>query len=125
MKTAYDPQEIGEYVRSVQVEAILTARNEDEIWEADQISNQSYKADDILNELIIIENVWTLTSDWENSTLILATFNDQRVFVIIRGNAGRQALYMKNKDLLPAKRILKATLAKGHARYHWSRTETV
>jgi len=79
------------------------------------------KSRDFLGKEVVILGAWPLESEFDNSALILVedNFNTKQDFVIARGNAADQALYLHERKLTPVVRTLTAIEVNGHDLFYW------
>jgi hypothetical protein len=84
------------------------------------------KPADILDKKAIIYGAWSIESWCRDSALVMLSTHDQSytVFVLMRGNAAKQAIELHNRHRTPVTRILrKITLDKGYL-YTWKMVRT-
>jgi len=71
--------------------------------------NSLLKATDIVDKRVIIHGAWSISSRYRDSVLVMVSVEEQdtAVYVILRGNAGRQAIELHNRRRTPTMRILR------------------
>lgn len=79
------------------------------------------KARDIVDREVTLLRAWSIESQYPDSSLVLIDNGEEQVFVMVRGNAGRQAVYLDGKQALPARRILATLEIEGNRTIHYWR----
>lgn len=79
------------------------------------------KAKDILGREVTLLRAWPIESQYPDSALVLIDNGEEQVFVMVRGNAGRQAVYLDGKQALPTRRILATLGIEGNRTIHYWR----
>lgn len=79
------------------------------------------KARDILDREITLIKAWPVESQYSDSALVLIDGGEEQVFIVVRGNAGRQAVYLNDKEKLPVRRILAQLEIEGNRTIHYWR----
>jgi hypothetical protein len=76
------------------------------------------RASDYLNRTVSIIGAWPIESKYPNSACVLLedTFSGGEELLIIRGNAGRQVLYLEDEKMLPIVRVLREL---DNGKYFW------
>lgn len=107
-------------ISQAKLDAILTA---DPTTLAALDDGSLRKASEILDQRVTIHGVWSLESDYRDSVLVMLSVDgteDDECFVIVRGNAGRQAMELHNYRRTPAARVLrKVSLGEDRYLYTW------
>jgi hypothetical protein len=101
--------------------AILDSKTAEELENLDESS--LLKPHDILDQQVTIYGAWSLESEFKDSALVklsLDRADSPVVFVVVRGNAGRQALELHNRNRTPAVRVLrKISVGDDRCLYTW------
>lgn len=101
--------------------AILASKTTEELENLDDSS--LLKPHDILDKQVIIYGAWSLESKFKDSALVVLSLDKPDsavVFVVVRGNAGKQALQLHERGRTPAVRILrKINVSDDRCLYTW------
>lgn len=113
-------------ITAAKEDAILSCKTVEELDNLDD--STLLKPHDILDKQVIIYGAWPLESEFKDSALVKLSLDgpgNAVVFVVVRGNAGKQALQLYERHRTPAARILRKINVSGdRCLYTWKMTRS-